>query len=717
MVLKNKRILAALMAVALMLGAMPVFAVEQDEGVFNTASVYNVESTEFQPNDAVVIDGDEADVVTLEEDKAYAILYADGTLVFQRGGELDSSHGDLVGGPWTGFEESGSWERGWKKNTGDITSVIINDPISPKKLKEWFMGCVNLVTVEGLNNVTLNGDDMGHMFRGCTSLEEISFEGIETHDAMFMDCLFYGCTNLKSVDMTGLDTENCFSFVSMFCKCSSLVFVNLSTLNTSFCADMVAMFEGCSSIEEIDMSNFDMSQLSETRTMFKGCSSLKRIVMGENFVPSGARSTVSMFEGCGSLTSIETNNFDMSNVRSASRMFFGCEGLTELDLTNWDMGKMSNTTDILTGCNNLHTIIVGEKFVTGTDREYVKRFLLPIQSSDAIPGATGLWYDADGNEYDYHEGSFNPIPDGKPGTYSAVRPKAETFTVDFYNGKQLVNTLTVEKGGKVEKPEDPTMEILEFLHWAEAETKREWDFENDTVTSDVTLTAVYKAAEITPAPTPEPTPEPTPVPPSSNSDDDSDYHKCYANAYKDVSRSKWYHDAVDWALKNKYLMGTDEKDTKWEPDADLTRAQCAAMIARRFNTNNSKHSENFGDVTGNYWAKDYIGYCFHMEYMLGYGPDLFGSEDSITREQFMTVLYRLAKDTTLGKTKTDGMDFSDVSDWAMDAMQWAASHKIITGNEKGDLMPQKEVSRAEAVQIYMRAVQQGKLIKPEKVNK
>ena len=72
----------------------------------------------------------------------------------------------------------------------------------------------------------------------------------------------------------------------------------------------------------------------------------------------------------------------------------------------------------------------------------------------------------------------------------------DTFTVTFDSkGGSDVQTQTVEKGGKLTEPKDPTRSNYDFAGWATAdnETSPLWDFVTGTVEADMTLYARWNA--------------------------------------------------------------------------------------------------------------------------------------------------------------------------------------------------------------------------------
>ncbi len=52
-------------------------------------------------------------------------------------------------------------------------------------------------------------------------------------------------------------------------------------------------------------------------------------------------------------------------------------------------------------------------------------------------------------------------------------------------------------------------------------------------------------------------------------------------------------------------------------------------------------------------------------------------------------------------------DYSDISDWAMSAIDWAVKAEIITGKDEDTLDPKGNATRAEIATILMRYLQMG----------
>ena len=86
--------------------------------------------------------------------------------------------------------------------------------------------------------------------------------------------------------------------------------------------------------------------------------------------------------------------------------------------------------------------------------------------------------------------------------------------------------------------------------------------------------------------------------------------------------------------------------------------------------------------------------------MNGYSDSRFGAQDSILREQLVTMLYRYEYQQRGLKNKgeADLSDYSDgdmVEDYAREPFSWAIDNGIITGYDDGTLNPRASASRAE----------------------
>ena len=161
------------------------------------------------------------------------------------------------------------------------------------------------------------------------------------------------------------------------------------------------------------------------------------------------------------------------------------------------------------------------------------------------------------------------------------------------------------------------------------------------------------------------------------------------NTFTDVAGNAWYASAVNYAVDKGLMNGTGEG--KFSPETATTRGMIVTILARLDGKNTS----------GTPWYQ--AGQRWAMEYEISDGTNMTGA---ITREQLVTMLFRYAvknglEAVTLSENLTQFTDASDISAWAIYAMQWAVGQGLIQGSN-GQLRPQANASRAEVATILMR---------------
>jgi len=106
----------------------------------------------------------------------------------------------------------------------------------------------------------------------------------------------------------------------------------------------------------------------------------------------------------------------------------------------------------------------------------------------------------------------------------------------------------------------------------------------------------------------------------------------------------------------------------------------------------------FTDAMG-HWAEDYILEAAERGLAAGVGNNLYGCEMSLTRAQFVTMLWANA-----GKPKGESSTFTDLSqDWYRDAVNWAAANGYVAGYEDNTFRPETKITR-EQVAVILRSM-------------
>ena len=121
--------------------------------------------------------------------------------------------------------------------------------------------------------------------------------------------------------------------------------------------------------------------------------------------------------------------------------------------------------------------------------------------------------------------------------------------------------------------------------------------------------------------------------------------------FSDVQSGSWYYDAISIAVKAGYCSGYE--DGTFKPDATITRAEAAVMIAlAKGLTQNTAAASGFADAANiPAWAKGYVGAVVSAGYMSGRPDGTFDATNTITRAEAVSSL-----DRAMGNTATTDKD-------------------------------------------------------------
>ena len=154
-----------------------------------------------------------------------------------------------------------------------------------------------------------------------------------------------------------------------------------------------------------------------------------------------------------------------------------------------------------------------------------------------------------------------------------------------------------------------------------------------------------------------------------------------ANSFSDVKEGDWYNNAVSTCAKAGILAGYE--DGSFKPNANITRAEFAAIAARFLD--DSRVDDGKGDFsdTADHWAASYIRLAAKAGWINGNG-NRFDPEDFITRAQVMTIVNRMLdrtpdKDHMLPEMKKWADNPEDA--WYYEAVQEATNEHDYTRDE------------------------------------
>lgn len=180
---------------------------------------------------------------------------------------------------------------------------------------------------------------------------------------------------------------------------------------------------------------------------------------------------------------------------------------------------------------------------------------------------------------------------------------------------------------------------------------------------------------------------------------------CSSEAYTDLDRNGWYHEYVDWVLKNGVMNGVGSG--LFEPNGETTRAMLVMVLYRMAGAPDMAGRESsFTDVSADSWYGAAVIWASENGIVNGVGGGLFDPDASLTREQMAMMLYRFAG--YLGSNTEKRADLSAygdadaVSAFAQDAMAWAVAEGLVNGRSAAELAPKAGATRAELATILFR---------------
>ena len=179
----------------------------------------------------------------------------------------------------------------------------------------------------------------------------------------------------------------------------------------------------------------------------------------------------------------------------------------------------------------------------------------------------------------------------------------------------------------------------------------------------------------------------------------------------------WAKDAINDMGSRMVVSGVGNNN--YDPDRNMTRAEFAAIMVKALGLEPGTGTNSFDDVASTDWYSGYIKTAASYGIINGYDNGTFGPNDTITREQGMTMIARAMKITGLTVTLTDSdvstligayTDGASASDYAKDSMVACLKTGITSGTSATTISPKADITRAEVAVMVQRLLQKSGLI-------
>lgn len=248
---------------------------------------------------------------------------------------------------------------------------------------------------------------------------------------------------------------------------------------------------------------------------------------------------------------------------------------------------------------------------------------------------------------------------------------SDQFVIKFVtNGGNTVKNVAVKKGALLTAPTAPAKTGYVFDGWyTDKALTAKYDFATP-VTKAFTLYAKWVKADA---------------------------------KFGDIDLNAWYFEYVKAAMEAGLMNGIS--DTEFAPNATLTRGMFVTVLHRIEKEAKAENGTEFTDVPKDAYYANAVKWAAESGIVLGVSDTEFAPNAEVTREQMAAIIARYAEYKNLKAVEKEDATYADedqIAEYAKEAVQVANKLGILIGNEDGSFAPKKNATRAEAATLFVR---------------
>ena len=334
-----------------------------------------------------------------QESRLYALLYADGEMVFQNENRPNPEKTLVQAYAVDALSEYAKWY----ERRADIKTVTFAEPVRPLSTALWFYGCENLTEIRGFENLDVGAvTNMSSMFARCSSLETLDLRTWSAENVTNMRQMFSGCASLREIDTDyyTFDVSKVMDSKDMFTGCYALVggygtrynndhtdkayaridrgasapgyFTDKNAPKPEPATDVYALLysdgtltfqhgdtpESGKSVTKTYKVDLDAvySENGSYAPWYNERESVRVVKFADKISP---KATAYWFFDCRNLQHVDNiRNLDTASVTNMRDMFGGCNGLTALDVSHFDTANVTDMASLFSGCSGLTALDV-----------------------------------------------------------------------------------------------------------------------------------------------------------------------------------------------------------------------------------------------------------------------------------------------------------------------------------------------------------------------
>ena len=164
------------------------------------------------------------------------------------------------------------------------------------------------------------------------------------------------------------------------------------------------------------------------------------------------------------------------------------------------------------------------------------------------------------------------------------------------------------------------------------------------------------------------------------------------DGFADVDSDDWFAGSVDFVREKGIMNGTGAD--RFSPNDSFTRAQLATVLYRIAGDPEVSGEDSFSDTVPGEWYGDAVLWAEQSGVVNGIGGGKFAPADPVTQEQLVTMPWRM-------EGEPEGEAAEDASPYAAIAAEWARAKGIASATDEYTFTPKDNATRAQVAALLM----------------
>ncbi|MFC5469010.1 S-layer homology domain-containing protein [Cohnella suwonensis] len=177
-------------------------------------------------------------------------------------------------------------------------------------------------------------------------------------------------------------------------------------------------------------------------------------------------------------------------------------------------------------------------------------------------------------------------------------------------------------------------------------------------------------------------------------------------AFRDIA-GHWAEASIKQAVESRIASGYP--DGTFKPNRTVTRAEFAVMLVNALKLQSEEAQLTFADAANiGAWAKKAVALAVKAGILKGYADGSFRPDAEITRAEMAAMIANALGHSADAQTTTGYSDDKDIPAWARAGVAYAKQSGIAQGKGDNRFAPQDRATRAEAVAVLLKAAAAAK---------